>query len=226
LRDDSPDWLPSNLRYVGLRRDLPLLKSIADRVGRFEGKIGVITNPIEITSYYLSKWIPSATIIGFGASVDAARATFFIEDGINQRVNADCCLVAGEHGNELIAVSKFWSLDKYLRSLSACETADYLTKATKVGFEIVRSQGYTLLDCAPVFADDIEWLLGKGVSRFKSFAVAHNKCFLSKPVSLSKAKELVTLDNFTASENDQIRLIEKRLSYLIKALGENFADSL
>ena len=83
-----------------------ILKSIVPRImeSGFSGIIVVITNPVDIMSYYAHKLsgLPSGKVIGTGTALDSARLKYYIADVMRvdpQSVNALCM---GEHGDSQV----------------------------------------------------------------------------------------------------------------------------
>lgn len=50
LGKKSHPWLPDDLRHVGIERDIPLLKDVADRLRGFRGPVLVLTNPLDLSN--------------------------------------------------------------------------------------------------------------------------------------------------------------------------------
>lgn len=218
-----PNWFPSNLRYVGLFKDLPLLELICNtKLKNYKGKIAVITNPIEITAFFVQQWLPNSTVFGIGASLDSARISYIIKNETQIQIDKYSCVVAGEHGNELIGVSKLWEENKLLSEISNKQIDDYLIKVKNVGFEIVNKLGFTLQDCTPVFADDIIWLLdNKANKEFRSFAIPTDKTCISKPVNVITSS-IIHYTNYTKQEINKLRDIENRITNFIEKISQNF----
>lgn len=218
-----PNWFPSNLRYVGLFKDLPLLELICNnKLKNYKGKIAVITNPIEITSYFIQQWLPNSKVFGVGASLDSARVSYIIKNETQIEIDKYSCVVAGEHGNELIGVSKLWTENKLLGEISKKQIAEYLAKAKNIGFEIVNKLGFTLQDCTPVFADDMIWLLDNNPNKkFHSFAIPTDKTCISKPVNVYDSS-IIHFSDYTNQETNKLLDIENRIAEFIENLSENF----
>lgn len=221
-QNNLPEWLPHNLRYVGLLNDLPLIELLCNRLKNYKGVIAVITNPIEITAFFISKWLPQAKVFGLGASVDSARISYIIKNEQDIEIDKYCCAVAGEHGNDLIAVSKLWTTEKELSKLSKKQVAEYVTKATNVGFEIVNKLGFTLQDCAPVFADDIKWILGQDDQRqFHSLAIPNETSCYSRPIKLTSKNDIIEFTNYSDEEVKHIKKSADKIAKFVKTLEAN-----
>lgn len=213
-----PEWLPHNLRCVGLLRDLPLIKAIASKIATYNKAVAVITNPVEVISFFVSQWVPDSTVFGLGASLDGARASYVLSKQTSRIIEKDACVVAGEHGNQLVAVSSLWQAHPELHKLSADIVTGCLDKTAKLGFDIVSKLGFTLFDCAPVFVDDIKWLMGEQEVDFRSFSVPRTGRLYSQPIRLRRS----TMEEFvpyTADETCRLNAIQLSLHNLTNALA-------
>jgi malate/lactate dehydrogenase len=223
-QNELPDWLPHNLRYVGLLKDLPLIELLcSNRLKKYKGIIAVITNPVEITSFFISKWLPNSKVLGLGASVDSARISYIIKNELGFEIDKNYCVVAGEHGNDLIAVSKLWKTEKKLTTLSKKQIADYVNKATNVGFEIVNKLGFTLQDCVPVFAEEIKWILGReNQKQFHSLAIPTDTSCFSRPIKFNDKYEIIEYKNYTQEEEKHLKKTGDIIARFAKTLDSNF----
>lgn len=222
LQNELPDWLPHNLRYVGLLKDLPLLKLISTKLINFKGLIAVITNPVEITTYFLKKYLPKSLIYGLGASVDSSRLTYLINRDYNIKVPWYNCPLIGEHGNELLPITNIWSNDKNLTSLSNKAIASLISETKSIGFDIVQNLGFSLQDCVPIFAENLTWLLNENSNKeFVSVAVPTINSCISKPTIVTK-DNFIEFNNFTDSEINFIESVESRLSKLINIIEDKY----
>lgn len=216
-----PEWLPKNLRYVGVLRDLPIMNQICNTIlSAYKGKIIVVTNPVEIMTYYVSKWKPDCVVVGLGATLDSVRVSYVIKEQMKIGIDRYSCVVAGEHGNDLIAVSGIWRKDPILNTLDNPEIENYLSQAKNIGFEIVEKIGFTLYDCAPVFADDIIWLLGvEGKAVYRSVAIVNNYSCISMPIMIENGKYILYKD-YSQYEKNRIFSMEKRIKELINLFDD------
>lgn len=222
LQNELPDWLPHNLRYVGLLKDLPLLKLISNKLIDFKGLIAVITNPVEITTYFLKKFLPNSHVYGLGGCVDSSRLTFLINRDYNMDIPWQNCPLIGEHGNELLSIKNIWSNDSRLRGFSYRAIDLLITETKSIGFEIVKNLGFSLQDCVPIFAENINWLLNDNINKdYVSLAVPSTNTCISKPIIVTK-NNIVEFSNFTDSEISFIESIEARLSSLINIIQEQY----
>lgn len=222
-QNNLPEWLPCNLRHVGLLNDLPIIKLLCrKKLKNFKGKIVVITNPIEIITFFTAKWLPNATVFGLGASVDSARISYILSNEKKVAINKFSCIVAGEHGNDLIIVSNLWNKEKTLSVLTKKQTEKCLKRAIQMGFEIVNKLGFTLQDCVPVFVDEIKWILGLDeLENFHSLAIPNQIACFSRPVKITSENKIIEYKNYTVEESKHLKQVEKRITKLINTINMN-----
>jgi malate/lactate dehydrogenase len=214
-KNDYPNWLPKNLRYIGILQDLPLLKLISEKLLNFKGKIAVLTNPVELTSYFISKWIPTASVFGLGISLDSARMSYYLnQKGIKTGINE--LLLAGEHGNNLIPIQlekiKVYNDSNDFKNILSIS----LKQSIEAGFNIVKNLGFTLHDCIPIFISDIEYLLSEPKS-YRSFAIVDEGLCISKPISFCENGDYKALP-LTNIERDFLNDLGCRIIGIINSI--------
>lgn len=228
------DWLPNNLRYVGFLHDYPLLKGICYEIKEYQGMVAVVTNPVEVNTFFVAKWLPKARVVGLGASIDASRFLFALRKSFYSRAGNGCrlaeeygsertihdvddaCVLAGEHGFSLIPILDLWHQNKDLKHLSDYEIKMHLDEAIAIGFTIVKSLGYTLHDCIPAFLEDICWLLQAGNQRrFRSVAVPIEISCATRPIMLGSNHEVIEFSNYSPNEMEQLNDTISRLGNII-----------
>ena len=209
--NEIPTILPKSLRYAGLMKDLPQIKAICEKISHFKGKILVITNPVDIITYFVNEWIPEATVFCLGVSLDGARlSTFF---NLKNQSLYGKCLLAGEHGNRIIPIEEIWRRYNILNLIS--EDHDFNEKferSKKIGIEIVSKLGYTLHDSAFVFSNDLKWLMGLSPHQlFNSFSIPYKDICVGKPIY----NTLEVFSDFTSQEVSTFDEINYSMSPII-----------
>lgn len=219
-QSEFPKWIPRNLRYCGLIYDLPLIKEVCEKMSSYAGKVAIVSNPLEIITYFVNKWLPDALVLGLGASVDSARISYFVKKNLGIEICKNQCVVAGEHGAHLIPVSGLW--DNRCDRFSSSQVVDQIDQAIAIGFEIVRNLGFTLQDCLPILMDDINWILNKkDECIFRSFAIANSEGCCSKPVKLSKHRRSEEYSDFTLDEKIILNEIETEIANFVRLTETN-----
>lgn len=85
-----------------LQTNLPVASDCADLLHGFSGILIVVTNPMDIITYFLHirTGIPKNRIIGFGGQLDSARFSY----ALKSRELPDEGIVIGEHGEHQVPV--------------------------------------------------------------------------------------------------------------------------
>ena len=99
-------YITGQTRLDMLEKAAGIMKSIVPPImeSGFSGIMVVITNPVDVMSYYVHKLsgLPANKVIGTGTALDSARLKYHLADVMNvdpQSVNALCM---GEHGDSQI----------------------------------------------------------------------------------------------------------------------------
>lgn len=200
--EELPEWLPHDLRHVGLSRDLLLVKDLCHRLKQYSGTLLVLTNPVDIISTFVQKWVNSATVLGAGLSVDEARSRYFLSQTKDKGTAELNCPLGGEHGKDCIPLFSLATAPIHIDA-NQKRVRQAIAESSAIGFEIVKDLGYTLQDCAVVFSQDIQWLLGQRDDTYRSFSVLHKKACIGWPFRRSAAG---SLERITVS-NDEIELL-------------------
>jgi hypothetical protein len=161
LADEKyPAWFPKDVRTIGLRRDVPLVRNVCNLLSGYSGQVLVLTNPVDVIATFVKEWLPEANVIGMGVSLDAARLCYSLRElGVSIQSWRDCP-VGGEHGRDVIPLKSLWE-PKLRDSISQALTDRALSNSLKIGPDIVKGLGYTLHDCILVFCQDLMWLSEK-----------------------------------------------------------------
>lgn len=173
-------WLPADLRYVGLPRDIFLVRKLARALEGYRGLVLVLTNPVDLVASLVQLWLPDCCVVGGGLTLDAARlSVIHAREMKSGRREFTFC---GEHGPTASLLEDFGSAETTDRLGPADGRFDRLVEeALRSGYRIVEDLGYTLHDCGYVFADDVQWLLhqGKGI---RSFSIWSREACIGRPV--------------------------------------------
>jgi len=102
-------------RQAGMTR-LDLLNSNLDIVGslgeliypRFKNaKVLVVSNPVEILTWYLKTRWPEMNVFGLGCSLDTMRFKFFIAEAVHGSVDSSTGIVIGTHNDSMIPLVNY-----------------------------------------------------------------------------------------------------------------------
>lgn len=142
-------------------------KSISEHYTR--GVILVISNPVDILTYKMDKWmaLPNGMVFGSGCLLDTSRFVRQIADYVNLSTGVVNAYLVGEHGDNQTAV---WSrvtvggmpIAEYCQDAGLAwndEVRESISEKTrKMGAEIIRAKGrthYGIASCVCYLADAI-----------------------------------------------------------------------
>ena len=203
-----------NNRLLWLEATKGIIKSIVEQVmeNGFEGHFVVVSNPVDIISYYIYKisGLPGNQIIGTGTSLDSARLKCFIGELIDVDPRSINAYVLGEHGDsEMIPWSCVRVGGKDIYSIIRDnpwrireEDLDRLhAKTMQAGWEIFNRKGNTAYGIATSAVGIIKAILFNEnriipVSALLSGHLGEKDVFIGVPVILNRtgAKEIVELE--------------------------------
>lgn len=151
----TQDEVSTDLRYVGLQRDLPLIHDACSRLVGYRGIVVVVTNPVDVLTEIVHRRLPTAFVVGSGLELDRLRLRYVLRRNSSPR-DVTRLLLAGEHGGPMFAIGE--------PSNHTLERA--LKASAMIGKEIVRHLGFSLHDCGKSIVDDVRFLLtGRSTSR-------------------------------------------------------------
>ena len=88
-----------------LEGNIPVMDEVVSKVMRsgFDGHIIVVSNPVDILSYYVYKksGLPKAQVIGTGTSLETARLKTLLGEIVNLDPRSVTAYVIGEHGKSM-----------------------------------------------------------------------------------------------------------------------------
>ena len=155
---------PGQTRMELLQTNLGILRDAVDRIApHYRGaKIVVVSNPVDLLSFYMEKWLPPAAsgrVIGTGCLLDTARLCALIAEYVHRPVSEVETMVVGIHGDEPIAL---WSQTKICgRSVEAYFAANglgwtpelrknWMEQVHTMGMDIIEAKGRTHYGIAAV----------------------------------------------------------------------------
>ena len=125
-----------------LKDNLQITRAFAKNIKKYaqDAKILVITNPVDIVTYFVQKesGLPKENVIGLGSCLDSSRLRYLLakELGVKQSEIHDS-LVLGEHGDTMVPVfsrircgekSILESLDAIQKEKITCDLKQYWAK--------------------------------------------------------------------------------------------------
>lgn len=99
-------YITGQTRLDMLEKATGIMESIVPAImaSGFSGIIVVITNPVDVMSYYVHKLsgLPASQVIGTGTALDSARLKYYLADVMNVDPQSVHALCMGEHGDSQI----------------------------------------------------------------------------------------------------------------------------
>lgn len=219
--ESFPEWLPHDLRYVGLSRDIHQIRDICEKLRNYRGMMLVLTNPLDVMTCFAQAWVPKATVLGAGLTIDEARIKYFLSRVSGKKIRDLDCPVAGEHGPEVIPLFSMWNPTKQKLEKQGVNIGGVLKETSAFGINVVRDLGYTVQDCAVVFCNDIAWLLEEKPSpRCRCFSIFRNRVSVGWPVRVPKRGVVEVAPPSEVESDDITRAGEK-----IKGIVTNAAKT-
>lgn len=223
VEHSHPKWLPNNLRFVGLLKDLPQIKNICSKLYNYSGKVVIITNPVDVITSLVTKWLPNSQVLGLGLSVDSARLNYLLSNNYNRNFLSFDLILGGEHGGKIVPIRSLWEKHEFLDKLDE-KTLDYfLKKANNFSINIVKNLGYTLQDCAYVFSNDLSWLIGKSDRKISMHSIWNKEASIGYPVILSESSQKIEkFKEIAQVEKSKIEKLENLVSQTVNLIIEKF----
>ncbi|MFH0966983.1 MAG: lactate dehydrogenase [Methanobacteriota archaeon] len=119
-----------------LHTNLPAATDCANLLTGFSGILIVVTNPMDIITYYLQSQtgIPKNRIIGFGGQLDSARFSY----ALNMRGIPDQGFILGEHGEHQVPI-----FSRLTSPVHEENRNEILTGLRGASMEIIKGKGAT-----------------------------------------------------------------------------------
>ena len=136
--------------------NVKIMKNVIDNIKKYytRGCILVVSNPVDLLTYYCDKWmgLPNGRVFGTGCILDTSRLVRCIADYVGLNTEAVRCYVVGEHGDSQFPVWSHlyisgMSMDEYCGQTNLAwsdEIKDNLYGTVKnMGAEIIKRKGRT-----------------------------------------------------------------------------------
>lgn len=152
----SAPYIKGQNRLDMLETSEKIVRSIVEPIMKngFDGHFVVISNPVDIISYYIYRLsgLPKNQIIGTGTALDTARMKCLIAEKIDVDPRSVHCVVMGEHGDsQMVPWSRvtvggkdFYNIiaDNPDR-LNGVDLNEMVRETAQIGWEIVHRKGNT-----------------------------------------------------------------------------------
>ena len=210
LKTNRMDLLKNNLRIT---------REFAKNIQRYANgaKVLVITNPVDIITYFLQKesGLPRENVIGLGSNLDSNRLRYLIAKEIDaKQSNIHDSLVLGEHGDTMVPI---FSRIKY-RKKPISEVIDAIQKEritndlrrywTKI---VAMKYGSSVFGISKIAFDMIDKILkGKEISTSASVLLKGeydgiSDVCLGVPIVIGKNKTKIQEIELEKTENDLLQ---------------------
>ncbi|MDF2632149.1 MAG: ldh3 [Caproiciproducens sp.] len=207
----SAPYIQGQNRLDMLGASKKIVKSIVDPIMKsgFDGIFVVISNPVDIMSYYIYKLcgLPKNQIIGTGTALDTSRLKCLIADKIDVDPRSVHCTVMGEHGDsQMVPWSRvtvggkdfFNIIADNKERLAGADLKQMVHETAEAGWEILHRKGNTNYGIATTAAGIIKAILNNEskiipVSTLLCGEYGENDVFAGVPSVLSRngVKEVV-----------------------------------
>lgn len=118
------------------------------------GIILVVSNPVDVLTYHVSKWtgLPRGTVVGSGTVLDGIRLRTLLADKFNIDMKNVHAYILGEHGETQFPAWEFskiagFSIDEYCKvsgiTFTEEEREDIALQTKRAGAEIIKRKGAT-----------------------------------------------------------------------------------
>lgn len=135
---------PGESRMDLLKKNANILKGMVEQImdSGFNGIFLVVTNPMDILTYYTMKFsgLPAEKVIGSGTVLDSARLRTRIAGYLNVNPKSVHAHQIGEHGDTELTL---WSL----ADVGGQKITDLLDKKTRTGIsDFVKNEAYDIIE--------------------------------------------------------------------------------
>ena len=135
---------PGETRLHLLKKNVNILQGMVEQImaSGFNGIFLVVTNPMDILTYYTWKFsgLPAEKVIGSGTVLDSARLRARIASYLNVNPKSVHAYQVGEHGDSEVTL---WSL----ADLGGAKVSDMLSYDVMGGIsEFVRNEAYDIIE--------------------------------------------------------------------------------
>ncbi|MBQ6334429.1 MAG: L-lactate dehydrogenase [Erysipelotrichaceae bacterium] len=151
--------------------NIKIIRSVVDSIKKYytRGVIVIVSNPVDILTYKVSKWmdLPDGMVFGTGCILDTSRFVRSISDYVGVSTGVISAYVIGEHGDGQVPI---WShvtisgigIEEYCESVGLQWNEqikkDIAEKTKNMGASIIAAKGrthYGIATCVCVLADAI-----------------------------------------------------------------------
>lgn len=230
---------PGETRIDLAKKNLAIAKDITENVMKYytRGVILVVSNPVDILTYYIQHWsgLPVGKVFGSGTVLDSSRFRFLLSRMLNIDVRNVHGYIIGEHGDSQLPlwsathiagknVMEFFNEPKY--GITE-EAKNAIVEDVKIsGAEIIKKKGATYYAIAVAVNTILESLLKnqntiRTVSSVIEGAYGISDVALSLP-SIVNAGGIKVIDDLKLTDEEQkaLEFSANQLKQILKQIGE------
>lgn len=223
-----------------LNGNIPVMNEVVDSImeSGFDGHIIVVSNPVDILSYYVFKksGLPKEQIMGTGTSLETARLKTLIGDIVNIDPRSVTAYVIGEHGKTMTVP---WShvlvggkvfinaIEDNKERFKDVDLDKIVENTAQVGFEVYDRKGSTQYGIASAVAGIIKSILHDerrmiSISTYLDGEYGEYDVFCGVPAILGK-EGVIEIAQYKLNEDEKEKFGEsiKAIKYKIKDLNLN-----
>lgn len=230
---------PGQTRLDTLDLSAKIAKSIVTPImkSKFNGHFIIISNPVDIISYYVYKLsgLPKSNVIGSGTSIDSARLKNFIGDLLNVDPRSVQAYSMGEHGDsQMVPWSHVYIGGKPFNKViydnkdrvGEVDLDKLVLDTARAGWEVYNRKGTTYYAIASATVGIIKAIINDEnkiipISTLLEGEYGEYDVFTGVPAVLNSegVKEVVQID-MTEEELNKFKLSNKTIREYIKSLNK------
>lgn len=202
---------PGETRLDLMKENAAIIESIGKQLRRFNGVVIVVTNPVDVMTYVMTRTsgLPPERVIGTGTMLDTARLRHMLGAALELDSRSIHAQVIGEHGDSSVTL---WSGARIggsrLREWPEWDQTkeDTITNAVRsAAYEIIRRKGATNHAIGLVTATLLRWMLrGEhrvvNVSRVQDGPFGLDDVALSLPAVVGRQGAIRIIEPKTSTE--------------------------
>ena len=220
---------PGETRLDLFHDNIQIAKHISSQLGGFEGLLVIVSNPVDVLTYFYQKFtaIPASKVIGTGTMLDTSRLRTMIGQKINVDPRSIHANVIGEHGDsEVVLWSRVLIGDLPIRKWRSWKT-EYEEEITHqvrtAAYEIIKRKGATNHAIGLVTANLLDWLL-RGERRIVNVSSVLTGYYGLDDVALSvptliDGDGVVEIQEYDISK-DELEMLSKSAAVIKKAIND------
>lgn len=208
-----------------LQGNIPVMDSVVSGVmdSGFDGHILVVSNPVDVLSYYVYKksGLPKAQVMGTGTSLETARLKTIIGDIVKLDPRSVTAYVIGEHGSSMtvpwshVLVGGKLFINAVDDDQERFKDVDYekiVEDTARVGFEIYNRKGSTQYGIASAAAGIIKAILHDerqmvSVSAYLDGAYGVEDVYCGVPAILGK-EGIIEIAEYHLRAEEKVKFLE------------------